>query len=236
MHFHDLRLDVLGDQGPRRADGDQPAAIHDGDAVAEPLGLFHEMRGEHERLAFLRQAAQALPDEVPCLRVEAGGRLVHDEKQRIVDQRAGERQSPLHAAREHVDAGIGPSGEAGEFQQLGHARGDRGARHAEIAAVDPQILGDGEVGIEIVELRHDADAAARFARSCRDGLAEQLNVACVRVREAEAQAQRGGLARAVGTEKAEAFARRYVEVDAGHDFQIAVALAQRPRAQRAHAQ
>ena len=106
----------------------------------------------------------------------------------------------------------------------------RSAGHAEIAAVDEQIFRDGEVRIEVVELRHDADAPARFARSRRDRLAQQLNGAGVRIREAQRQAQCGRLAGAVGAQKTEAFARRDVEVDAAHDFQIAVALAQGPRA------
>ena len=39
------------------------------------------------------------------------------------------------------------------------------ARQAEVAAVHQQVLGDGEVRIEVVELRHHADAPARLARA-----------------------------------------------------------------------
>ena len=54
---------------------------------------------------------------------------------------------------------------------------DLGVAQAEIAAVDEQVLGDGEIGIEIVDLRHDADAAARLARAPRHRLADQLDLA-----------------------------------------------------------
>ena len=42
-----------------------------------------------------------------------------------------------------------------------------GVGEAEVAAVDEQVLGDGEVGVEVVELRHDADRAPRAARARR---------------------------------------------------------------------
>jgi hypothetical protein len=57
-------------------------------------------------------------------------------------------------------------------------------------------------------------------------VAEQLDLARVRIGEAQAEAQRGGLARAVGAEQSEAFARRDLEVDAAHDLLASVALAQ----------
>jgi hypothetical protein len=110
VHFQHLRLDVLGDQRARRALGDDAAVVHDREAVAQALGLFHEVRGEHERLAFLRQAAQPLPDQVARLRVEAGGRLVHENELRVVHQRARQRQAALHAAGERADLGVAAPG------------------------------------------------------------------------------------------------------------------------------
>ena len=74
-----------------------------GEPLAQPLGFFHEVRGQDQGLAIRRQAAHALPDQVPRLRVETGGGLVEEQKLRVIDQRAGEREAPLHAARERVD-------------------------------------------------------------------------------------------------------------------------------------
>src|SRR5688500_4809819 len=83
-----LRLDMLGDQRPRRALGDDAAAIHDREPVAQALGLLHAVRSEDQGLAFLREPAQPLPDQVAGLRIKPRGRLVHEDDLWVVDQRA----------------------------------------------------------------------------------------------------------------------------------------------------
>jgi hypothetical protein len=110
---------VRGDQLARRALGDEAPVVHDGEAVAEALGLVHEMRREQHRLALLQQLLQALPDQVARLRVEAGGRLVEEQQVGVVHQRARQRQAPLHAAGERVDLGVGAAGQPGELEQRG---------------------------------------------------------------------------------------------------------------------
>jgi hypothetical protein len=60
----------------RGVDVDDPSVLHDGYAVAQPLGLFHQMGRQEHRLASLADAAHQIPDRVPRLRVEAGGQLV----------------------------------------------------------------------------------------------------------------------------------------------------------------
>ena len=82
---------------------------------------------------------------------------------RIVDERAREREAPLHAARKRLDARRGARSEAGEIEQPWNALADRALRNPEVAAVDEQVLLDGEIGIEVVHLRHDAHADARAA-------------------------------------------------------------------------
>ena len=62
-----------------------------------------------------------------------------------------------------LDAAFG--GEAGEVEQPRNALLNHGVGHPKVAAVDSQILDHREVGIEIVHLRHDADADARLARA-----------------------------------------------------------------------
>ncbi len=171
---------MVGDQGARRALRNDAPVIHDRKPLAQALRFFHEMRGEDERLAFGRQPAHALPDEVARLRIEPGGRLVEEKELRVVDERAREREPAFHAARERIDLRAPATRETGELEQRRDARLDLARRHAEVAAVDEQVLGDGEVGIEVVELRHDADPRARFARALRDRLAEQPDLARVR--------------------------------------------------------
>jgi hypothetical protein len=173
---------------------------------------------------------------VARLRVEPGGRLVHEQHARLVDQRAREREAALHAARERLDLGFGAAPEAGELQQPGNARRDVRAAKAEVAGIYHQVLGNAEVRVEVVELRHHADLGARLARACRHRVAEQLDLACIRLGQAKAQPQRRGLARAIGSEQAEAFARRDLEIQAADDLERAVALAQGACLQGAHAQ
>ena len=144
--------------------------------------------------------------------------------------------APMQDHHLRAAAGSHAPREPGEIKERRYFCGDRGTRHAEIAPIDPQVLRNGEIGIEVVELRHHAYALPRFARTGRHGLAEELDVASIRIGEAEAEAQRRGLAGAVRTEEPEALARRDVEIDAAHDFQRAIALAQPDRAHDAHAQ
>ena len=85
----------------------------------------------------------------------------------------------------------------------------RRARQAEVAAEDAQVLGTGEVGVEAVELRDDADALLGFAHRCRESAGRRCSMrAGVGRHQAEAHAQRGGLAGAVGADHAQALAGR----------------------------
>jgi hypothetical protein len=113
-----------------------------------------------------------------------------------------------------------------ELEELRYARFEQIARQSEVAAVDQEVLADGEIRVEVVHLRHDADADARFAAILRHRLADHRDVAAVRLDEAEAAAQRRRLARAVGAEQAEAIAPLDGEREPAHDLVVAVALAQ----------
>ena len=108
-------------------------------------------------------------------------------------------------------------------------------RMPEVAAVDQQVLAHGEIGVEVVHLRHDADADARLARRLRHRLADELDRAAVGIDQAEAAAQRRRLARAVGAEQREALAAPDRERQAAHDLELAVALAQVLHAQHLRA-
>ena len=98
------RVACCADQLARRALGDDAPAVHDHEAVAQLLGLVHVVRREHEGHALALQLVEALPQEVARLRVEAGRRLVEQQQLGLVDERAGDREPALHAARERVDA------------------------------------------------------------------------------------------------------------------------------------
>ena len=63
-------------------------------------------------------------------------------------------------------------------------------------------------------------------------MVEEAYFAGVGIGEAEAQPQRGGLARAIRAEQSEAFAARHVQVDAADDFLLAEPLSQSADLQR----
>jgi hypothetical protein len=84
--------------------------------------------------------------------------------------------------------------------------------------------------------RGHAHPCARLARAPRHRLSQQLDLAGVGPDEAEAQLERGGLARAVGSEQAEALAGRDREVHAADHLQRAERLAQAARGEAAHFQ
>ena len=169
---------------------------------------------------------QPLPHQVARLRVEARRGLVEEDEIGVVHQRAREHQASLHAPGELLDAAVGARLERREFEKPRQARGDLPLGDPEVAAVDEEVLAHREVGIEVVHLGHDAHPDAALARRLRHRVAEQRDGAFVRRREAEQHAQRGGLARAVGPEQAEALAALELEVEARDDLAPVVALAQ----------
>ena len=102
--------------------------VHDDEPVAELLGLVHVVRRQDERHAALLQPVEAVPDDVAGLRVEAGGRLVEQQQLGLVDERAGDREPALHAARQRLDLVAGTLGELDEVEQLVELRPQLAAR------------------------------------------------------------------------------------------------------------
>jgi hypothetical protein len=78
---------VLGVEGRNqlsgRAERDHPAMVHDRDAVAEALRLFHIVSGEQNGPAVRLEALDQLPELAAGLRVEPGGGLVEEEQGRV---------------------------------------------------------------------------------------------------------------------------------------------------------
>ncbi len=66
-------------QGGRGVEGEDAAVVHDRHPPAQLVGLLHVVRREQDRLALGVELAEDLPQGEPALRVEAGGRLVHEQ-------------------------------------------------------------------------------------------------------------------------------------------------------------
>ena len=125
-----------------------PPLVHDHDAVAELLGLLHVLRGQDQGDALALQLPQPLPDQVPGLRVQAGGRLVGDDDLRLVEQGAGDEQAALHAGGELVDLAVALFLEFDELQQLGDPLSGLRAGDVEEMGEDLQVLPHGEVVVQ----------------------------------------------------------------------------------------
>src|SRR5436190_18962051 len=103
------------------------------------------------------QLFQLLPDFLAYLRVEAGCRFIENQQGRLMEQRSGDHQTPLHAAGQLIDARVRAAAEIGEFEQFTRAcscslRGD-----PVIARVYEQVANHTQVGIQVVVLRDDAE-------------------------------------------------------------------------------
>src|SRR6516162_9531298 len=139
---------VALDELARRPLGGDPALVHDDEPVAELLRLVHVVRRQEERHPAPFEPVEPVPDDVPGLRVEPGRRLVEQEHFRVVDERAGDGQAPLHPARERLDAVVRPLRELDELEQLIRPLAELAPGEAEVAAVDEDVLADGQVAVE----------------------------------------------------------------------------------------
>ena len=147
---------MLLDQFARRTEGDDLALVHHHQPVAELLGLVHVVGREHQRDTALFEPVEAIPQHVAGLRVETGGRLVEQQQFGLVDQRPGDRDAPLHATGQRLDLAVGTVGELHELEQLVRAPLAFGARDVEVAAVQDHVVGDRQLLVELVHLRHHA--------------------------------------------------------------------------------
>ena len=106
---------------------DQAPVLDDGDAIAEPLGLFHQVRREEHRRAAVPDVGHELPDRAARLRIEAGRELVEEHDLGLVDQRERDEQPLLLAAGERHEPGVALALEA-EPRQERVAFGDAASR------------------------------------------------------------------------------------------------------------
>ena len=149
---------VLGDERAGAALGDDPPVVHDDEPVAQLLGLVHVVGRDDERDALALEPEQPVPQHVPRLRVEAGGRLVEQQHLGVVHEAARDGEPALHPAGQRLDPVVAPLGELGELEQLVGPRAHLVAGEPEEPPVDPEVLLDGEVLVEDVALRADARA------------------------------------------------------------------------------
>jgi hypothetical protein len=192
------------DRGPELLD---PAPVHHRDRVGHRHRLLLVVRHVHEGQAeIVLQRLQLELQLLPQLEVERAERLVEEQHARRVDQRTGERDALLLAARELPRLALLEALEADPPQDLDDAA-------AQLIAFDPappepegDVLEDGQVREERVALEDSVDIPA-VRRQPDDVAAAQLDAPGVGLLEAADHAQRRRLAAAGGAEQREERAR-----------------------------
>src|SRR3954468_24689507 len=90
------------------------AALHDDDAVAEPLDLEHVVRGQEDGgVVRLTVTLQMASNPVGGVGIERGGRLIQQQQLGLVDQRFGKRNARLLSCGELA---VGAVDELGEVE------------------------------------------------------------------------------------------------------------------------
>ena len=139
-------------------------------------------------------------------------------------ERAPDGEPPLHPTRQRVDEVVAPVGELHELEELLGAPADLGARQVEVAAVDHEVVEDGQLGVEAVLLGHDAEAGPD-ARAVDRGIeAEDAQLAARRLDTQPIIRMVDVLPAPFGPEEAERLTRLDLEVDAVDRDEVAEAL------------
>jgi hypothetical protein len=222
-----------GHQRVGRAGGQDPPGVHGGDPL-EPRRLLHVGGGDQD--AHPRPPAPDAGEQLPELAaregIDAGGRLVQDQEVGIVDERAAEPELLLHAARELAGRPVTEGREPGAGQQLLDAPPALGARLAEQATEEIDVVEDRQRRVEIApqSLGHVGDAERHGAPDpARAHVAAQhLHGAVADRPGAGDQAEQGRLAHAVGTDQAGQAAAGNVQVEGVERLDVAVPVAESP--------
>ena len=112
----------------------------DGHPVGEPLGLLHQVRDEEDGHAAIADRLDQVPRLAAGLRVEPGRQLVEDRDLRPADERQGDRQALLLAARQvpvgRVALVVEPE-VVDQLARIGRVSVERGEQVERLADGDP---------------------------------------------------------------------------------------------------
>ena len=182
------------------------------------------MGGHQHRNALCRQRMDLVPEVAPRLGVHAGRGLIEQQQARLMDQAGGQRQALLPAARERAGQLALALRETQALQRKIHGSAALGqlkqARHK------VQVLADGEVVIEAELLRHVAHLALDGGGVFEDVQPQATAAAAVRREQAAEHAYGGGLAAAIGPQKAADATGPHLQIDLVHHGAPRVMLAQ----------
>ncbi len=120
-HLEPRLADLRLERG-RGALGDDAAAGDDRHPVGELVGLLEVLGRQEDGGAVGVELLHLLPDRLAADGVEPGRRLVQEEHAGLVDERRGEIEPPLHAARVGADPAVGGLGQPDPLEQRLAAR------------------------------------------------------------------------------------------------------------------
>ena len=138
----------LGDQVTGCADGQNPARMHQGNAVTA-LRLVHEVGGDEDRHAVIAgKFRQQIPESVPGHRVDTAGWLVENKHFRLVQHGDSELQALANAERQGFRPLVHHLGKIEAVGQLPDPFGLFLSLDAEQARVQVEILTHCQLAIE----------------------------------------------------------------------------------------
>src|SRR5581483_10297586 len=183
--------------------GDDTTVVHDNEALTEGIGLLHVVGCKNHGFANRVVLANDLPEKDAGLGIKPGTRFVKKQHLRIVHHGTRDGHALHHAAGESANELPGAIGEVEFFEELVGATATFFWRDPEIGGVERQDLACGQREIKIVALRDDADQPLHFGLLLPDFVVadEGLSTGCAHASCDDAD--RGRLACAIGTEKAE---------------------------------
>src|ERR1700733_6254693 len=240
LAFHDDRPQVVADDPePVAVDGLPPSgprypAVDDGvhgarvageddDAIAHQHGLVDGVRDEDGRGGPLIEYPQHLKlEHVPCLRVQRGERLVHEEHAGLDRQGAREAGPLLHPAGELVRVGGLEPLKADHADELTDPWLRLPARHPAHGQPEGDVAEDCLPREEGELLEHHADALGRLG----DHVTGDTHRSAARRGEARHAAEQRGLPAAGRPDDRHDLAGTNIEADARHHGPVAVPLGQ----------
>ena len=195
--------------------------VDEGDAVAEPFGLLHEVRHQHDRHPAVAHALDEVPGVPAGLRVEPGRHLVEHRDLRLADEGQHDGQALSLAAGQGPVVVLALAFQPEHLDQLGDVSG-----LAVEGLVHVQDLADPELGRKGALLELHPDDLVDLVPVGLRVQAHQPDCSRVRRAEADRALDRGGLARSVRAEDAEDLAFGDRERDVVDRDQRSVRLAE----------
>src|SRR5438477_2828141 len=179
---------------------DEMAAGDEGDSVADFFDLIHAVGAEEDGLALLAEVNEGIHQKRGVDGIEAAEGLVHDDEVGLVEEGGDELDLLLHALGELFGfLGDGVGDLHALAPDVGAFAGGGGVEAVQLAQED-ELVHDFHLLVEAAFFREVADAVEELSV---EWPAEEIDGAGVRHGNSDHHPDAGGLAGAVGAEKAE---------------------------------